>query len=170
MKLEVITLPFSADAGGFETDVLQAKLGDKEVVSYSEHFFTHDAAPWLCLVIAYQESRPGRRRAERSKGRDWGSELDGRGRLAFEALRAWRKERAAVDGVPVYLIATNRHLALLATRMPSTRSELGEIHGIGKGKLDAFAEDILRVLGAVPPAEAGEPPLEKPTSEDRPDE
>jgi DNA helicase-2/ATP-dependent DNA helicase PcrA len=66
----------------------------------------------------------------------------------FEPLRAWRKERAAADGVPPYVVFHDSTLAEIAQRAPRTREELASVGGVGPTKLDRYAEDVLRVLAA----------------------
>ncbi|MBW3664213.1 MAG: ATP-dependent DNA helicase UvrD2 [Actinobacteria bacterium] len=64
----------------------------------------------------------------------------------FEALRAWRTERARQDGLPAYIIASNAMLEDVAVRLPATLAELRRCHGIGPKKLDLYGEEILAVL------------------------
>jgi ATP-dependent DNA helicase RecQ len=66
----------------------------------------------------------------------------------FEALRAWRTERARQDGLPAYIIASNAMLEDIAVRRPTTLAELRGCHGIGPKKLDLYGEEILAVLEA----------------------
>lgn len=72
--------------------------------------------------------------------------LDGDGTRAFEALRAWRLERARADGVPPYVVFHDRTLAEIARERPRTRTGLFAIDGVGPAKLDRYAEEVLTVL------------------------
>ncbi|MGW6972795.1 DNA helicase RecQ [Streptomyces sp. NPDC054952] len=64
----------------------------------------------------------------------------------FEALRAWRAETAREQGVPAYVVFHDATLREIATRLPGTAGELGEINGIGEAKLTKYAEGILATL------------------------
>jgi DNA helicase-2/ATP-dependent DNA helicase PcrA len=66
----------------------------------------------------------------------------------FDALRRWRRERAAGDGVPAYVVFHDSTLAEIATRRPRTLSDLRAISGIGPAKLERYGQDLLGVLGA----------------------
>jgi ATP-dependent DNA helicase RecQ len=62
----------------------------------------------------------------------------------WEALRAWRRERA--DGNPAYTVAANRTLEEIARAMPRDGQELASIHGVGPAFLERHAESLLAVL------------------------
>ena len=66
----------------------------------------------------------------------------------FDALRRWRRERAAGDGVPAYVVFHDSTLAEIATRRPRTLADLRVIAGVGPTKLERYGEDLLGVLGA----------------------
>jgi len=64
----------------------------------------------------------------------------------FEALRGWRRERAADMGVPPYVIFHDATLREIAQLRPGSLAELGEIQGVGARKLDAHGEALLALL------------------------
>lgn len=64
----------------------------------------------------------------------------------FEALRAWRREEAARQHLPPYVIFQDRTLAEIAARKPSGFDDLRRISGVGEGKLERYGEAVLRVL------------------------
>ena len=64
----------------------------------------------------------------------------------FNALRGWRAERAKRDGVPPYLICTNKQLAAMVNARPGSLTRLGAIEGIGKAKLDNYGQELLALL------------------------
>jgi DNA helicase-2/ATP-dependent DNA helicase PcrA len=64
----------------------------------------------------------------------------------FEALRAWRLERARADGVPAFLVADNKTLAAIAARSPRTETELFTVPGIGPQRVARYGDEILRVI------------------------
>jgi ATP-dependent DNA helicase UvrD/PcrA len=66
----------------------------------------------------------------------------------FDALRRWRRERAERDGVPAYVVFHDSTLAEIASRRPSTLSDLQAVSGIGPAKLERYGPDVLGVLQA----------------------
>ncbi len=65
---------------------------------------------------------------------------------ASEALRAWRKETARKDGMPPYIVLSDRHLEGIVEAAPATLAELGACKGIGPMKLEKWGDEILAVL------------------------
>jgi DNA helicase II / ATP-dependent DNA helicase PcrA len=65
----------------------------------------------------------------------------------LEALRAWRRRRAAADAVPVFLVAHDRTLADVARRRPTDRAALRACHGIGPAKVARYGDELLALLG-----------------------
>jgi ATP-dependent DNA helicase RecQ len=68
------------------------------------------------------------------------------GDALFEALRAWRKREAERQGLPAYMIFSNETLASIAAARPADARDLAEIPGVGRSKLDRYADDVLRVV------------------------
>ena len=64
----------------------------------------------------------------------------------FEALRAWRRERAKDEGVPPYVIFHDSTLRAVAATKPSSLSALSNIEGIGDTKLARHGESLLGAL------------------------
>ncbi|HEY2661018.1 MAG TPA: DNA helicase RecQ [Caulobacteraceae bacterium] len=64
----------------------------------------------------------------------------------FDALRAWRREEAARQSVPPYVIFHDRTLAEMAQARPQSASALARIGGVGQGKLDRYGEAILKLV------------------------
>ncbi|HHE32917.1 MAG TPA: DNA helicase RecQ [Chlorobaculum parvum] len=65
----------------------------------------------------------------------------------FEELRKVRKRLADEQGVPPYVVFSDKTLVELSAAKPSTRDEMLAVSGIGEVKLDRYAEPFLRVIG-----------------------
>ena len=65
----------------------------------------------------------------------------------FESLRSWRKEQAESQSVPAYVVFSDATLEALAEVKPTDRRGLQSINGIGRAKLDKYADDLLEILG-----------------------
>jgi DNA helicase-2/ATP-dependent DNA helicase PcrA len=77
----------------------------------------------------------------------------------LERLKEWRRERAAADGLPPYVIAHDSHLESIAARRPTTLEELARCDGIGPSRLDKYGDEIL-ALSPTSEASAGRGPRE----------
>ena len=72
--------------------------------------------------------------------------LDGEGLVRYAALKAWRAEVAKEHNLPAYVIFHDAMLAAIAKRAPQTLDDLQGISGIGAKKLEAYAQEVLRVV------------------------
>ena len=83
--------------------------------------------------------------------------LDRLGQRVFGELKAWRSEVARAHDLPAYVIFNNNTLKALAQERPSDADALHGIAGIGAKKLEAYGQEVLRViqtsLGAAAAAE-----------------
>ena len=64
----------------------------------------------------------------------------------FHQLRTKRKELADVDGVPPYVIFSDRALQEMATYFPHSVLTFGQMHGVGKAKLAQYADIFLPLI------------------------
>jgi ATP-dependent DNA helicase RecQ len=75
--------------------------------------------------------------------------LDEDGERIFQALRAWRLERARADGLSPYIVAYDRTLRLVARERPRNLEALGAIQGVGAAKALKYGPELLEVLAEV---------------------
>ena len=64
----------------------------------------------------------------------------------FAALKAWRAEVAREHNLPAYVIFHDATLVSIAQRAPRTLGDLQGISGLGAKKLEAYGEEVLRVV------------------------
>ncbi len=160
MKVAVITLSFDAERGAFDTEALEKWHAGKEVIEARDHFFVHEGTPRWALMLSYREldsdpGEPPRDAQGRRRRRDWRLEVAEPDKALFDALREWRNERAVRDGMPAYVVLTNRELAEICQRRPATRGELREVRGVGEAKAGRLGVELLAVVAATPPAAEG---------------
>jgi len=145
MQLRLVTVSLDPETGRFPEDPL-AEI-DGEVLNVVEHFFHHEGVPHLLLVVHERPREPGWAASRtRQSGHTPAHELDPGERALFEKLRAWRRVRAEADGVPVYVVMTNRHLADVARAVPRSLEALRKISGIGEGKSARYGREVLEVV------------------------
>ncbi|MBX9698437.1 MAG: RecQ family ATP-dependent DNA helicase, partial [Acetobacteraceae bacterium] len=68
------------------------------------------------------------------------------GDALFDALRAWRKREAAEQGIAPFIIFHDTTLAAIAAARPLHAAALAEIPGVGRSKLDRYAEAVLGIV------------------------
>ena len=106
--------------------------------------------------VAAPEPEPTKRRGRRSRSRPdlpradgapAPSDLDDDGRELFDALKAWRAEKARAASMPAYVICNDRTLVEIASARPATSDELLSVHGLGEVKVGRFGEELLTLVG-----------------------
>ncbi len=60
-------------------------------------------------------------------------------------LKEWRREMAAVNSVPAYVVMSDKTLHAIAAARPGNERELIMIPGIGPAKLEAYGDEILAI-------------------------
>ncbi|CAN5149634.1 DNA helicase RecQ [soil metagenome] len=72
--------------------------------------------------------------------------LDDDVRARFEVLRAWRRDRAAEQHVPPYVIFQDKTLLEIAQKQPRDLDRLAAISGVGQSKIDRYGKGVLAAL------------------------
>ena len=67
-------------------------------------------------------------------------------RERYAALKAWRAEVAKEHNLPAYVIFHDATLIAIATQAPQSVGDLSSISGMGIKKLEAYGNDVLRIV------------------------
>jgi len=73
-------------------------------------------------------------------------QLDSRAKTLFEALRHHRLEISRAEGVPPYVVASDRSLRDIALLRPRSLEELQLAHGIGPSKAETYGPGLLELV------------------------
>ena len=68
------------------------------------------------------------------------------------ALKEWRSQTAAEQKVPAYVVFTDATLQAIAEHNPGSLEELARIPGVGRVKLDRYAEAVLALCTGTTPS------------------
>ncbi len=95
-----------------------------------------------------EEGRPARGvakdgRKRRKKAPAYDTTPDG---TLFEKLRAWRLERALKDGVPAFVVASDRALRALVAQRPRSLDALEDCFGFGEVKVARYGQEIVALV------------------------
>lgn len=150
MLARVITLRFDPMTGSFDDGPLRDFIKDKEVLSIRDYFFVKHEVPYLVVLVTYAVHRPAPTvpAVEPRDQRDtsWRTLVTEEELPLFNALRDWRAERSKHEGVPPYVICTNRQFAAMVKTRPQSLPQLADIEGVGKAKLEKYGQEILAIL------------------------
>jgi superfamily II DNA helicase RecQ len=151
LSVKIMTLMFDEVRGGYDDSALNDFLREYRVVEVKPHFFIKSETPYITLIITYHMTvhDVGRAEANAGKIRDpqdsWKNLLQESDMGLFQLLREWRGKRARQEGVPPYVVLTNRQLAYVTRARPQSLSELQRIDGFGEAKMRKFGEELLAI-------------------------
>ena len=148
MYVRIMTLRFNVALEAFDETPIQEFVKDKNLLSIRDHFFTRHEIPYLALVITYEQPEKGASGAKSAKKGDesWREIIREADLPLFNTLRNWRAERARKDGIPPYIICTNRQLAEMVNLRPHSLSGFQRINGFGKIKVEKYGKAILSLF------------------------
>jgi len=118
-------------------------LGDAEAVRAV--YRGEQTVSLRCAPEAFDAATRSGRPRRRAKGAE-DEALAPEHHTLFDALRAWRRETAAAQGVPPYVIFHDRTLAEIASFRPATLGDLAGMGGVGQAKLDHYGLAVLKVV------------------------
>ncbi len=105
-----------------------------------------------------RSGNPRNRRDRTGEGRNAALEtMDADVRARFEALRAWRRDRASEQHVPPYVIFQDKTLLEIAHAEPGDLAALAALPGVGQSKLDRYGKGVLETLAKGLEPEDGRP-------------
>ena len=125
MLTRVLTLRFNGLLDGFDDAPLRDFIKDKEVIAVRDHFFLHHDQPYLAVLVNYTlkpvateaaAAKPDGRARAKPKDESWRHYVAEADLPLFNALRDWRMARCKREGLPPYVICTNRQLARISQR------------------------------------------------------
>jgi ATP-dependent DNA helicase RecQ len=100
------------------------------------------------MEVRLAPARPSGSRERVRTGRNAALEtMDADVRARFETLRAWRRDRAAEQRVPPYVIFQDKTLLEIAMAEPADLQRLSHVPGVGQTKLDRYGAGVLTALG-----------------------
>ncbi len=117
------------------------KVGDYKVLRATE-------AGWQ--VMRGEETpkllKPPEKKLKRATAKPVRDSWEGVDPDLFEALRELRKEIAAEDGVPAYIVFGDRSLRDMARLRPSTPAAFLTVTGVGEAKKDRYGDRFLELI------------------------
>ena len=148
MLIKVISLTFDSAIGNFNDSEVRDFLKDKEVISIQEHFFVKNEVPYLTLVVKYfpyRQELDSTLAPQGKRDEAWREMLLESDMGLFNLLREWRSKRSRAEGVPPYILFTNKQLAQLIKNRPISLTDLEKVDGVGKAKVEKYGKDILEI-------------------------
>ncbi len=127
-----------ATEAGHSFDTLTLTAGSRAVLRGEQQVQLREAQ-------AKAAAKPKRRAGQPSAA---AADLDQEAQVRFINLKAWRAEVARAHNLPAYVIFHDATLAAIAARNPASQGDLEGISGMGAKKLEAYGDEVLRVVRA----------------------
>lgn len=137
MIFRIITIPFDKNSQGFNCEELNEFVLNKENVKFNVDFFQSDQKSYWSVLLTYDKVI--------SKDSDMKFKHQYEN-VMYEELRKWRKERAEQDGVPPYIVFTNKQLRNLVINKCQTMEAMKNIEGIGEKKSEQYGVDVFKII------------------------
>lgn len=139
----ILTIPFDPEIGGFPDEALRRFASGVRIESSTVEFFQYEDVPYWSVFIEYEPLVPGKEATGPSA-----TGLNRWQKLLLAELRKWRTETARTEGIPPYVVATNRVLTELALRAPRNLEELKLVKGFGEKRRERHGKELLERVNA----------------------
>lgn len=149
--LKIFTIKFEESIESFNDSMLYNFLGDKELVSWDAQFFQRKDAYFWTVMVEYRQAGHTSREHKIGKGKKDDSYKDiltEKDWPLFKVLKEWRGETSKKEGVPPYIICTNRQLAEVAVKRPASLNALHDINGIGEAKIRKYGRALIGLVSS----------------------
>jgi superfamily II DNA helicase RecQ len=150
------------DRGEFSGE-LNAFLGANRVIKVEKEFLGPPICGWNFCVEYLPHGKMKPRFESASEGAvkiDYREVLSADEFQVYSRLRELRKQISDAEGIPVYTIYKNEHLAAMVQQKVKDRAELGAIDGVGESRIKKYGDRFLECLredDGTPPSADGQP-------------
>ncbi|HXW14008.1 MAG TPA: HRDC domain-containing protein [Terriglobia bacterium] len=159
MRCKVFSVPLESEASLDRERKLNDFLGATNVKRVFASLAHQPEGPIWSVLFFYDESSEVAQRIPASPGApvDYGPPLTGEQAKGMIALKKWRADQAALEGVPLYMVAQNKWLEEIV-RMPARAlDDLLKVRGLGEWRVQKYGAKILEILNAADTAKRSWP-------------
>lgn len=170
VEARILTIGWDSAAGMFDDSVLREYLADRELLRAEPQFFIQGGRPFWSVYLETRTlagvdvaTSPGKSPSQPAGSSSAAfaallSELDETERARYQRIIDWRREASKREGVPHFVLCTNRQAMDLCRRAPRTLQALQAIKGFGAKRVAKHGKELLEVLhGRMPGSDAGPP-------------
>ncbi len=138
--IRIFAIKFEKKKEIFDDEQINKFIMRKKIINIEKEFFTNNDNVYWTVFIEYDEILPEESKGNKEEGlNEWQN-------ILFQILRKWRKEKADKEGIPVFLIATNKEFKSIVLEVPETLEKLKNIRGFGSKKIEKYGKDIVKII------------------------
>ncbi|SEQ78947.1 HRDC domain-containing protein [Nitrosomonas sp. Nm51] len=147
MKYRFFTIPVSDTVNAAHE--LNQFCAQHRICEVEKHFVAHGAASFWSFCVTWTDQETALTSGsvrQRNDKIDYKELLGDDEFTLYSRLRVLRKTIAEREGTPAYNVFTNAQLAAVVQQRITTKSALLEIEGIGKMRVEKYADELLACL------------------------
>jgi superfamily II DNA helicase RecQ len=148
MQCKIFSVPLeSTQALGGERK-LNEFLGATNVKRIFASLANQPEGPAWSILFFYEDGAPAAKNTTVSPTAtaEPGTPLNSEQVKSIVALKKWRADQAAQEGVPLYMVAQNRWLEDMVRMPVRTVDDLAKVRGIGEWRVQKYGAKIVEIL------------------------
>jgi superfamily II DNA helicase RecQ len=158
MYIRIFTIQVDAETGQLDDRALHQFSLEHQILSIKSDFYQQGDLPEMNVLVTYRPKikRPSQQWIQTRQHMDpvpdtiAKVELTDAQKVVYERIRKWRNQKAEELGYRSMNVFYNNQLKELVQIMPKSTTELQKIEGIGKGRVEKYGDELLKVLHATP--------------------
>ncbi len=147
MLLKHFTTRLSPESLPTDQEAINRFMETVTVKKTATQFVPGNPDYWSILVF-YEAHSAATPKAPAKTASDPETPLTEEEQQILQALRIWRKDRAAELSQPEFMICHNATLANVVRARPQTINDLSGIKGLGAQKIARYGDDLIAILNA----------------------
>jgi hypothetical protein len=152
MQIRIFTIP-NADSGSLQAE-MNAFLSGHKVLEIEQKFFQNENGGYWTFCVRYINGGVPPSQPYSGKKVDYREILNDKDFSIFSKLRVIRKELAAADGSPAYVVFTDEELANIARLPEITEKAMLGVQGVGDKKVAKYGKALIDRYNALGAANA----------------
>ena len=159
MRCKIFSIPLESEEGLDRERKLNDFLDATNVKRVFASIANHPEGPVWSVLFFYEGGAQVTPKAAASTqaALDPGAPLTGGQVRSIVALKKWRADAAASEGVPLYMVAQNRWLEEIVRMPVRTFDDLKKVQGLGDWRVQKYGAKIVEILKTASAARGGWP-------------
>jgi len=148
MRCKIFSVPLESDQALDRERKLNDFLGATNVKRVFASLANQPEGPMWSVLFFYEDGAQVTPKAAANPDamQDPGTPLTGEQVKLIVALKKWRTDQAAQEGVPLYMVAQNRWLEDMVRMPVRTLGDLTKVRGLGEWRVQKYGAKIVEVL------------------------
>ena len=150
MRYKIFTVPLEPEAALDRERKLNDFLGATNVKRVFASIANQPEGPMWSVLFFYEEGAQMTQKVPASPeaALDTGTPLTSEQGRWIVALKKWRADAAALEGVPLYMVAQNRWLEEMVRIPVRTLDDLKKVAGFSEWRVQKYGAKIVEILNA----------------------